>query len=159
MVGWVISNCRSELVLTEQETRIYDEYFPGPRQVTLLAKPEKFKPTRYGFLARPRRGGLLERACRDSFILPLSAKGDATAARETPEETPASPAFVPPAVAADPEISAREVQPLTPAPPPPVPALESAPDAAGAGVPAGSACARGTYAARGGADACVGFSA
>ena len=107
VVGWLISNCRSDLVLTEQESRIYDAYFPGPRQVTLLAKPEKLKPTRYGFLSRPPRGGLLEKTCRDSFILPLSTKGEATAVRETLEETPVSPA------------------PPPPAPPPPTPVMSA----------------------------------
>jgi hypothetical protein len=115
VVGWLISKCRSDLVITEQESRIYDEYFPGPRQVTLLAKPEKFRPTRYGFLARPGRGGLLERSCRDSFILPLSTKGDSTAVRETLAETPIFPTQV--------AFPAPEVQPLSSVSPPPVPLL------------------------------------
>ncbi len=115
VVGWLVSNCRTDLVLTEQETRIYDEYFPGPRQITLLAKPEKLKPTRYGFLARPRGGGLLDKMCRDTFILPLSTKGEATAVRETPEETPP---LVVPAASAPPRIPAREAQPLIPVTPP-----------------------------------------
>ncbi len=118
VVGWLISNCRSDLVLTDQESRIYDEYFPGPRQVTLLAKPEKLKPTRYGFLVHPPRGRLVEKACRDSFILPLSTKGDATAVRETAEATPAPQASLDTASAGLPEIPVREVQPLVPAPPP-----------------------------------------
>lgn len=120
VVGWLISNCRSDLVLTEQEARIYDEYFPGPRQVTLLAKPEKLKPTRYGFLARPRRGGLLEKACRDSFILPLSTKGEATPVHETHRDGASSPE---PAAAPIPKIPLVEVQPsaVVPAPPPPPP--------------------------------------
>jgi hypothetical protein len=128
-VGWLISNCRSDLVLTEQESRIYDEYFPGPRQVTLLAKPEKFKPTRYGFLARPPRGGLVEKACRDSFILPLSMKGEATTVRESLEETPVPARPAPAPLLATPVMS-------TPASPPaavlaavaevaPTPALDS----------------------------------
>jgi hypothetical protein len=84
VVGWLVSNCRSELVLTEQESRIFDEFFPGPRQVTMLAKPEKMKPTRYGFLERPLRGRQFEKACQDSFILPLSSKGEPTG---LPEKT------------------------------------------------------------------------
>ena len=122
VVGWLISNCRSDLVLTEQEGRIFDEHFPGPRQVTLLVKPEKLKPTRYGFLARPRRGGLLDKACRDPFILPLSTKGGATEVREVREETFALPASGLPTAVVLPEIPAREIQPDKVDPPPPAPA-------------------------------------
>jgi hypothetical protein len=120
VVGWLISNCRSDLVLTEQEARIYDEYFPGPRQVTLLAKPEKLKPTRYGFLARPRRGGLLEKACRDSFILPLSTKGEATTVLDTHRDgaSVSEPAAVP-----IPKIPLVEVQPPAVIPTPPAPVM------------------------------------
>jgi hypothetical protein len=123
VVGWLVSNCRSDLALTEQESQIYDEYFPGPRQVTLLAKPEKFKPTRYGFLSRPLRGTLLEKACRDSFILPLSTKGDATALREPVEETPAPR----PSAVSLPQVHTREVEPHVSTPPPPATVTPSAP--------------------------------
>ncbi len=132
VVGWLVSNCRSQLVLTEQESRIFDEFFPGPRQVTLLAKPEKMKPTRYGFLERPSRGRQFEKACRDSFILPLSNKGEPMSVPERAESVTGpslAPLYVPPlpsenlSKAIDPRVTA----PVIPKPVPSWP-LETTPD-------------------------------
>jgi hypothetical protein len=119
VVGWAVSNCRSDLVLTEQEAQIYDQFFPGPRQLTLLAKPEKMKATRFGFLAHPPRGGILERACRDSFILPLSTKGEATNRSEFVEQTSRhvflpEPSAAPVTTAPVPQLPPDTVAPLPP---------------------------------------------
>ncbi len=80
LVGWFISHGRGDLKLTERELGLFDELLAGPRQVTMLVKPEKFKPTQYGFIVRPRRSRLTDPACHDTFLLPLSAKPNEQAA-------------------------------------------------------------------------------
>ena len=74
LAGWIISRGRGDLKLMEREIELFDELFPSPRQVTMLVKPEKFKPTRYGFLVRPRWSRLIDPVCHESFILPLTAR-------------------------------------------------------------------------------------
>lgn len=74
LAGWFLSHGRSDMKLREREIELFDELFPSPRQVTMLVKPEKFKPTRYGFLVRPRHSRLIDPVCLDHFILPLTAR-------------------------------------------------------------------------------------
>lgn len=72
VAGWFISHCRGELAMTQQEVDLFAELFPAPHCVTLLVKPEKFKATQYGFLARTRNGTLQDRRCAETFLLPLA---------------------------------------------------------------------------------------
>src|SRR5580658_8213124 len=88
VAGWFISHCRGELAMTQQEVGLFAELFPAPHCVTLLVKPEKFKATQYGFLARTRNGTLQDRRCAETFLLPLAARrqsaGTAAMVREPP---------------------------------------------------------------------------
>lgn len=88
LAGWFISHCRSDLKLTAREFELFDELFPGPRQITMLVKPEKVKPTRYGFLVRPRQAKLTDPLCYDPFILPLTT-------RQKDQTVASAPASVP----------------------------------------------------------------
>jgi hypothetical protein len=88
VAGWFVSHCRGELAMTQQEVDLFAELFPGPQCVTLLVKPERFKATQYGFLARARNGTLPGRRCAGTFLLPLTGRpggpGVAAAAAEPP---------------------------------------------------------------------------
>jgi hypothetical protein len=85
VAGWFISHCRGELAMTQQEVDLFAELFPEPHCVTLLVKPEKFKATQYGFLARTRNGTLQDRRCAETFLLPLAARESAGTAPSVPE--------------------------------------------------------------------------
>lgn len=132
LAGWFISHGRSDLKLTERELELFDDLFPGPRRVTMLVKPEKFKPTRYGFLVRPRRSRLTDRVCHHTFLLPLTAKSgdqivgeDPAAVRSLPSsrsgaESQLAPDSVKPADL--PEIAIDADSPAAASPP--APAIE-----------------------------------
>ena len=74
VLGWFISHSRSDLRMTEREKEIFADLFPDPWQITLLAKPEKFKPTRFGFAVREPDRSLNLDLTEQSFILPLPAR-------------------------------------------------------------------------------------
>jgi hypothetical protein len=74
VAGWFVSHCRGELEMTQQEVDLFAEMFPGAHCVTLLVKPERFKATQYGFLARARNGTLPGRRCASTFLLPLTGR-------------------------------------------------------------------------------------
>lgn len=115
-VGWFIGHTRSELVLTQAELDHFDHLFPGAGKLTLLVKPEKFKPTRFAFLVRQRNGTVVMDGAERAFILPLPGRPGAG-----PETV-----FVPPAK----PLPAREVAPVAEAVAAPEPAvIESQPAA------------------------------
>ncbi len=70
-VGWFIAHTRSELRMNERELALFDELFPEPGRMTLLIKPERFQPTRFGFLVRDSDGRMNTDATCDNVILPL----------------------------------------------------------------------------------------
>src|SRR3954451_16507210 len=74
VLGWFISHSRSGLRLTDREKEIFIDLFPDAWQVTLLAKPEKFNPTRLSFAVREPDGALNLDVTDQSFILPLPAR-------------------------------------------------------------------------------------
>jgi hypothetical protein len=82
LAGWFISHCRSELAMTQQEIDLFAQLFPSPHCVTLLAKPERLKPTQYGFLARSKKGTLPDTRCRETFLLPLALRPEAAGTAE-----------------------------------------------------------------------------
>ncbi len=57
-VGWFIAHTRSPLRLTEREAELFRRFFPEPKRVTVLVKPERFKPTRFAFLVRGNTGSV-----------------------------------------------------------------------------------------------------
>ncbi len=75
LVGWFISHTRSGLVMNEAELRIFNEVLPGEGKLTVLIKPEKFKPTLFAFLARTSAGDLTEEGAENPVLLPLSGRG------------------------------------------------------------------------------------
>ena len=49
-LGWFIAHTRGELALTAADAALAKDLFRRPWQVTLLVKPEKFKPTKFVFV-------------------------------------------------------------------------------------------------------------
>ncbi len=83
-VGWFIGHTRSPLQMSDREAAWFDEFFPGEGSVTVLVKPERFQPTRFGFLMRDENGHMERDATRASVILPLSAQMAIPSRRPSP---------------------------------------------------------------------------
>jgi hypothetical protein len=91
-VGWFIAHTRSELVLSELEAEQFDELFTGSGKLTLLAKPEKFKPTLFSFLIRASSGETPRDGSGQAFILPLPGRaGSANLQAPIPVPPPPEP--------------------------------------------------------------------
>jgi hypothetical protein len=73
-VGWFLAHTRGPLVLTDGEAELCDRYFARPGTLTVLAKPERFQPTRFGFLVRGKDGSLPRDATQTAVILPLPGR-------------------------------------------------------------------------------------
>src|SRR6476469_2739020 len=89
-VGWFLSRTRGPLQLMEREVALFDHFFPYPRSLTVLVKPERFQPTRFTFLVRDRDGKVAGGAAPQTVILPLSGRGGSSADQSVP--MPAIPA-------------------------------------------------------------------
>lgn len=74
VLGWFIAHTRTPLSMTDREAALFDELFPGPGKIMLLVKPERFKPTRFGFLVRGVNGAVERDATEQAIILPLSSR-------------------------------------------------------------------------------------
>lgn len=140
-LGWFIAHTRGPLALTHTETRLFDELLPGPGMLTVLIKPEKFKPTLFAFLVRGRDGEIKIDGTDRAIILPLPGEPitfqPEPAAAASPEKvSPAMPVQAPappsrgelePEPQRQPEAAVppkRKPQPL----PPPVPDSQPAPE-------------------------------
>jgi hypothetical protein len=119
-LGWFLGHTRTPLQLSDREVAWFDEFFPQPGSLTILIKPERFQPTRFGFLLRDPVGKIQRDASQDAVILPLSGQGTAHSSRPAPS-IPAPKIDIPPAY---PDPPARPEPPSVPAPPPPAPAGE-----------------------------------
>ena len=108
LLGWFIAHTRTALRLNDREQVISDRFFPKPDQITLLVKPERFQPTKFGFLVRRRDGSLERDAASTAVILPLSGKSG----RSTE-----GPIASVPAPAARPAVAAEANRPAASPPP------------------------------------------
>lgn len=134
-IGWFISHTRKGLQMNDRESALFDQLFPEPGAITLLVKPERFKPTLFGFLLRDREGTLQRDATGQAIILPLSGRAGqaplpavpaaAEKSIETPVPPPAPeplidvplfPSSEPPAIEESPAESVRETFSEGPAP-------------------------------------------
>jgi hypothetical protein len=89
-VGWFIAHTRSELRMNEREAALFDELFPNPGSITLLIKPERFQPTRFGFLIREPDGRVGLDATEHAIILPLPGRADRTPGSDAIPPLPAA---------------------------------------------------------------------
>lgn len=131
-LGWFVAHSRSALEMSEREVAWFDGFFPEPGKVAVLAKPERFQPTRFSFVVRRQDGQLQHPAATDAIILPLTgrARGPQDGQSEegmipsVPAPMPTSPvrAASPVAqsttIARPPEPAAPPAEPITSAPPP-----------------------------------------
>ncbi len=117
-VGWFIAHTRSPLRMHDREAALFDRLFPGAGQVTVLAKPERFQPTRFCFLVRAADGTVPREGAQQAIILPLPGRATRAGAGPVPsipapEERPAVNARPAP-----PPIVPRRAEPPPVAPPP-----------------------------------------
>jgi hypothetical protein len=73
-VGWLVAHSRSALEMSDREVSWFDRFFPEPGRVAVLAKPERFQPTRFAFVIRRWDGQLQRAAATDAIILPLAGR-------------------------------------------------------------------------------------
>ncbi len=104
VLGWFVAHTRTPLRMNEREAALFDELFPHPGKIMLLIKPERFQPTRFGFLLREADGRIARDATQHAIILPLPGRGVPTDSAPVPS------------ISAPPETTTSK-----PAPPPPVP--------------------------------------
>ncbi len=90
-VGWFLAHTRSPLELTETEAKQFERFFPGPHKVTVLVKPERFQPTRFGFLVRGLNGEMPREATPNAVILPLPGRAKKAGQFVPSIPAPASP--------------------------------------------------------------------
>jgi hypothetical protein len=117
VVGWFVAHTRTPLRLNDRELAIFDRFFPKPHQITILIKPERFQPTRFGFFVRNADGSLERDATNTAIILPLPGRAarDADGPRasiQAPAEKPAPPMPAPA------EPAPAPPKPVAPAVPP-----------------------------------------
>jgi proteasome lid subunit RPN8/RPN11 len=108
-LGWYHSHTRTGVLLSEEDLKLYNRFFPQPWQVALVLHPEKFGPVTAGFFFRASDGSIRAESSYQEFEV-LPAKGRAVAAPA------AHRASTPVAVAAAVVVTAA-----APAAPPPVP--------------------------------------
>ena len=73
-IGWFLAHTRGPLELTEAEAKQFDRFFPEAAKLTVLVKPERFQPTRFGFLVRKADGVMPREATTSAVILPLPGR-------------------------------------------------------------------------------------
>jgi hypothetical protein len=83
-LGWFVAHTRSDLEMNDREVALFDRFLPGPGKFTVLAKPERFQPTRFAFLLRT-EDGQIQRDGRDrAVILPLPGRASASGGEPVP---------------------------------------------------------------------------
>ncbi len=87
LMGWFIAHTRGPLKLTDKEKLLFDRFFPGANRLTVLIKPERFHPTRFGFLIRDKDGQVNTDATSSAIILP----GRGTPGKDGPVPSIAAP--------------------------------------------------------------------
>jgi hypothetical protein len=73
-VGWFLAHTRGPLSMTDLEVVQFDKLFPQVSRLTVLIKPERFQPTRFGFLVRDANREMPRDAMASAIILPLPGR-------------------------------------------------------------------------------------
>jgi hypothetical protein len=136
-VGWFIGHTRSPLEMNDREAAWFEEFFPGEGSVTVLVKPERFQPTRFGFLMRDENGRIGRDATRAAVILPLSAQL-AVPPRRSSSPTSAPNRMEPRVVPEEAEVEIPESAAELPFSSLPEPQFPSAPEPSLSSFPTGS---------------------
>jgi hypothetical protein len=110
LVGWFLAHTRGPLTLTDREMDLCDQYFGQPGMLTVLVKPERFQPTRFGFLVRGEDGSLPRDGVQNAIILPLPGRSANAVSR--PVASIPAPTVKAPASDAEEELPAPS-EPMT----------------------------------------------
>jgi JAB1/Mov34/MPN/PAD-1 ubiquitin protease len=68
-VGWYHSHTRSDILLSEEDLQLFQQYFPETWQIALVLRPHRFGPVRAGFFFRESDGSVQAAASRHEFII------------------------------------------------------------------------------------------
>ncbi len=104
-LGWFIAHTRAPLRMTERELQLFNQFFPGTGKITLLVKPERFKPTRFGFAVRHANKSVKTDVSESAIILPLPGRAGGGSGKGVQASIPA------PAVKTEPLGKKPEEQP------------------------------------------------
>lgn len=112
VMGWFIAHTRGPLKLTQTERLLFDRFFSGPNRLAALIKPERFRPTRFGFLTRDHTGQMSTDATSIAMILP--SLGSQGRGREGPVASIAAPLDTPATRPPDHALAEGNHKPLRP---------------------------------------------
>ena len=108
-VGWFVGHTRSPLQISDRELGWFDEFFSEPGSIAVLVKPERFQPTRFGFLLRNASGQMERDAQEHAIILPLQGQTGESEKRPVPSvPAPRSEDKEPPAAPEGPPVAGGE---------------------------------------------------
>jgi hypothetical protein len=124
VLGWFISHTRSPLKINDREAVWFDRFFPGPGKLTILAKPERFQPTRFSFLIRKPDGVLERDGTERAIILPLPGRTSRTVGEPIPSLAAPPEKIAPPEPVTIRKPAIAETSPSIP-PLPPAPRVET----------------------------------
>lgn len=69
VAGWFLSHTHSDITLTENDLRVYQQCFPLPWQFTMVLRPGRVGPTKAAFFVRDLLGILVEHKPEREFVL------------------------------------------------------------------------------------------
>ena len=117
-LGWFIAHTRGPLRITERELQLFNQFFPEVGKITLLVKPERFKPTRFGFIVRGADRNIKTDVSESAIILPLPGRAGSSPKGLVPSiPAPATAKAAPPekrSAVHSPEIEKKPVEPSRP---------------------------------------------
>jgi proteasome lid subunit RPN8/RPN11 len=125
-VGWYHSHTRSDILLSEKDLALYQQFFPDSWQIALVLRPHRFDNVRAGFFFREPDGSVHATSTRHEFVIaslpskpaaPAPPKQKAAAAASAPAQLAiAAPAEL--VIAAPAELAIADPAPLEPVPQP-----------------------------------------
>ena len=77
-VGWYHSHTRSDILLSEEDLQLFQQYFPEAWQIALVLRPHRFGPVRAGFFFRESDGSVQAAASCQEFIIKPGSDQPAT---------------------------------------------------------------------------------
>ena len=98
-VGWYHSHTRSDVLLSEEDLQLFQQYFPEAWQIALVLRPHRFGPVRAGFFFREPDGSVQAAASCHEFIIkpeldPPTTRLSTDSALANGASAPANPSLV-----------------------------------------------------------------
>lgn len=109
-VGFFVSHARGPLVVTDEEAKIFEDFFAAAGCVIVLAKPDFDSPPIFSFLTRDANGELQRDGQSLAIRVPVSEEGVVAPADDPLLSIPA-PIVAPVAVEPEPEPAPPEAEP------------------------------------------------